>query len=297
MIYANDYTLTELLVATAAREIKDGDVVFVGVGIPGLGAGLAKLTHAPDMIMAMECGSIGSQPYRLVLGIGDNACVENAICNTSLWRLFADQQRGYFDVGMVGGAQVDKFGNLNSTTIIGNGSYNRPKTRLPGSGGANDIASSARKTVLMINMQARRFIEKVDYITSPGYLDGYDSRQIAGLPGEGPEAIITDKCIMRFDPVTREAFVASVHPGVTIEEIKSLVSWDLKISPDLQVTEPPTKEQVRITRTLDSEGIYLRGGLKDLTFDKYIAMLENSRGILSEAFAQRLVFGEEINNG
>jgi glutaconate CoA-transferase, subunit B len=288
MVYATEYTLTELLVATAARQIKDADVVFVGVGIPGLGAGLAKLTHAPNMIMAMECGSIGSQAYRLVLGIGDNACVENAICNTSLWRLFADQQRGYFDVGMVGGAQVDKFGNLNSTAIIDDRSYHQPKTRLPGSGGANDIASSAGKTILMINMQARRFIERVDYITSPGYLDGYDTREKAGLLGGGPEAIITDKCIMRFDPTTKEAYVASVHPGITIEEIKSLVSWDIKISSDLQETEPPTEDQVRITRTLDSEGIYLRGGLKGLTFDRYIAMLENSRNVLPKIFMQRL---------
>ncbi len=292
MVYSSDYTLTELLVATAAREIKDGDVVFVGVGIPGLGVGLAKLTHAPNMIMAMESGSIGSQPYRVVLGIGDNACVENAICCTSLWRLFSDQQRGFFDIGIVSGAQVDKYGNLNSTVITGSGNYQKPKTRLPGSGGANDIASSARKTILMINMQARRFIDKVDYITSPGYLDGYDSRQKAGLPGEGPEAIITDKCIMRFDPVTKEAFVSSIHPGVTIEEVKSLVSWKLKVSPDMHLTEPPTEEQVRITRTLDSEGIYLRGGLKGLDFDKYIAMLENSREVLSKVFMQRL-----YNNG
>ncbi|MBS3948216.1 MAG: glutaconate CoA-transferase [Dethiobacter sp.] len=293
MGYASDYTLAELLVATAAREIKDGDVVFVGVGIPGLGAGLAKLTHAPNMIMAMECGSIGSQSYRLVLGIGDNACVENAICNTSLWRLFSDQQRGYFDVGMISGAQVDKYGNLNSTTIIGNRSYQQPKTRLPGSGGANDIASSARKTILMINMQARRFMERVDYITSPGYLDGYEAREKAGLLGGGPEAIITDKCLMRFDPVTKEAFVASVHPGATMEEIKSLVSWDLKFSPDLQETEPPTDEQVRVTRTLDSEGIYLRGGLKGLTFDRYMAMLENSRDVLSKVFMKKLYSGDE----
>lgn len=293
MGYASDYTLAELLVATAAREIKDGDVVFVGVGIPGLGAGLAKLTHAPNMIMAMECGSIGSQSYRLVLGIGDNACVENAICNTSLWRLFSDQQRGYFDVGMISGAQVDKYGNLNSTTIIGNRSYQQPKTRLPGSGGANDIASSARKTILMINMQARRFMERVDYITSPGYLDGYEAREKAGLLGGGPEAIITDKCLMRFDPVTKEAFVASVHPGATMEEIKSLVSWDLKFSPDLQETEPPTEEQVRVTRTLDSEGIYLRGGLKGLTFDRYMAMLENSRDVLSKVFMKKLYSGDE----
>lgn len=289
--YASDYSLSELLVATAARQINDGDVVFVGVGIPGLAAGLAKLTHAPNIVMAMESGSIGSQPYRVVLGIGDNACVENAICTTSLWRLFSDQQRGFFDLGMVGGAQVDKYGNVNSTVIIGKGTYHRPQIRLPGSGGANDIASSARKTIILINMEKRRFLERVDYITSPGYLEGFDSREKAGLPGGGPEAIITDKCVMRFDPVSKEAYVDSLHPGVTVEEVRSLVSWELKLASHVKETEPPTEEQVKITRILDPEGIYLRGGLKSLTFESYLAMLENSRRVLSRIFMQRLYNG------
>lgn len=290
--YSDDYTLPELLVATAAREIQDSDVVFVGVGIPGLAAGLAKLTHAPNMTMAMESGAIGSQPYRIVLGIGDNACVENAISYTSLWRLFSDQQAGFFDVGMVGGAQVDKYGNLNSTAIFGDGGYEVPATRLPGSGGANDIASSAKKTIVMINMQKRRFLEKVDYITSPGYLDGGDSREKAGLLGKGPEAIITDKCIMRFDPVSKEAYVHSIHPGVELDEIKASVSWDLKVTDNLAETPPPTVDQVSVTRTLDPEGIYLSGGMKQLSFEKYLEMLEKSREALSKIFKQRVYGGE-----
>ena len=155
--YAEEYSLQELLVAASAREIQDGDVVFAGVGVPTLGAMVAKLTHAPHVIMAMESGSIGAEAYRVILGIGDNACIENCICTTSLWRLFSDQQRGYFDVGMIGGAQVDRYGNLNSTAIFGGGDYHTPASRLPGSGGANDIASSAGRTVITIPLQKRRF--------------------------------------------------------------------------------------------------------------------------------------------
>ena len=132
-----------------------------------------------------QSGCIGPNPYRLMLGIGDNACGENAICVTSLWRAFSDQQRGYFNVGMLGGAQIDKYGNLNSTAIFGEGDYDCPKTRLPGSGGANDIAVSARRTLIMMNQQKRRFLEKVDFITSPGYLDGPGCREKYGYPGGG----------------------------------------------------------------------------------------------------------------
>jgi glutaconate CoA-transferase subunit B len=279
-----DYSLQELLVAASAAEIKDGDVIFAGVGVPTLGALVAKLTTAPNAIIAMESGSIGPQPYRVILGIGDNPCVENCICTTSLWRLFSDQQRGYFDVGMVGGAQVDKFGNLNSTAIFGKGSYIKPASRLPGSGGANDIASSAGRTIITLPLQKRRFLERVDYITSPGYIDGYDAREKAGIPGGGPAAIITNKCVFRFDSVTKEAYLYSVHPGVTVEEVRAEVSWDLKVAEEVKETKPPTEEQLRITRILDAGGIYTRGSLKDLTFDGYIEMLEQSYEILKEVF-------------
>lgn len=288
MMMTNDFTpnysLQELLVAASAKEIKDGDVIFAGVGVPTLGALVAKLTHAPNAVIAMESGSIGPQPYRVILGIGDNPCVENCIYTTSLWRLFSDQQRGYFDVGMVGGAQVDKYGNLNSTAIFGKGDYRKPASRLPGSGGGNDIASSAQRTIITIPLQKRRFLERVDYITSPGYIDGYDAREKAGLPRGGPEAIITNKCVFRFDPVTKEAYLYSTHPGVTVEEVKAEVSWDLKIPEKVVETKAPTEEQLRITRILDAGGIYTSGGLKDLTFSKYIQMLEESYEVLKEIF-------------
>lgn len=280
-----DYRTAELLAVAAARELRDGEVVFAGVGIPCLGTLLAKLTHAPNLIMAMESGGIGGQPYRVVLGIGDNACIENATCTTSLWRLFSDQQRGYFDVGMVGGAQVDKHGNLNSTAIFGGGDYYRPRTRLPGSGGANDIASSACRTIITSPLQKRRFLERVDYITSPGYLDGYDARQRAGLMGGGPAAIITDKCIFRFDPQTKEAYLDTLYPGVTVEDVRESVSWDLQVAGTVKVIEPPTAEELRILHILDPVGIYTGSGLATLTLEKYLDMLENSRESLPKLFA------------
>jgi glutaconate CoA-transferase subunit B len=283
--YAEDYTLQELLVAAAGREIRDREVVFVGVGIPCLGALVAKLTHAPNVILAVESGCIGPTPYRLMLGIGDNACGENAICITSLWRAFSDQQRGYFDMGMLGGAQVDKYGNLNSTAIFGAGSYDKPKTRLPGSGGANDIAISAKRTLIMMNQQKRRFLEKVDFITSPGYLDGPGYREKYGYPGGGPAVIISNMAIFRFDEKTKEAYLDSVHPGVSAEDVRKEVSWDLKVSPDLKTTPPPTKEEADIIRTLDSLKIYTGGGLKSLTFENYIKMLNSSHAKIKGMFA------------
>jgi glutaconate CoA-transferase subunit B len=282
--YAEDYTLQELLVAAAAREIKDREVVFVGVGIPCLGALVAKLTHAPNVILAVESGCIGPTPYRLMLGIGDNACLENAICVTSLWRAFSDQQRGYFDIGMLGGAQVDKYGNLNSTAIFGDGSYENPKTRLPGSGGANDIAISAKRTLIMMNQQKRRFLEKVDYITSPGYLDGPGCREKNGYPGGGPAVIISNMAIFRFDEITKEAYLDSVHPGVNAEDVKKQVSWDLKVSFDLKTTPPPTKDETDIIRTLDSQKIYTGGGLRTITFESYIKMLNSSHAKIKAMF-------------
>ncbi|GHU63147.1 3-oxoadipate--succinyl-CoA transferase subunit B [Clostridia bacterium] len=274
--YASDYSTSEFLVTAAAGEIVDGDTVFAGVGIPTLGALLAKMSHAPNSILATESGSIGPDPGRIILGIGDNAGVENALMDTSLWRLFSDQQRGFFTIGMVSGAQVDKYGNLNSTAIFGDRDYVHPAARLPGSGGANDIASSALRTVITMPLQKRRFLEKVDYNTSPGYLDGYDSREKAGLKRGGPSAIITNKCIFRFDSVTKEAYLYSVHPGVTVDDVKNEVSWDLVVPDDVRETLPPTAAQIEIIRSLDPMGIYIGDGLKNMNFDTYIKMLEKS---------------------
>lgn len=271
-----EYTLSELMIVASAREIQDGEVIFADVGNPLLGALLAQKTHAPSAMIATEGGALGPRPKRLILGIGDSACNENAMTVMPLWRLFADQQNGFVDVGMVGGAQVDRYGNLNSTAIFGDGNYFAPASRLPGSGGANDIASCAGRTVISIPLQRRRFLERVDYITSPGYLTGGNSRERSGLPRGGPAAVITDKCIFRFHPETRELMLDSIHPNVTVEDVKKEIPWELLISNDLKETKAPTEKELQIIHMLDPQGIFIGNGLKELTFEKYIAMLESS---------------------
>lgn len=270
-----DWTLSDLMIVASAREIKDGDVIFAGVGKPVLSALLAKLTFAPNAVICTESGSIGPVPDRLMLGIGDNAGVEHAFCCTSLWRLFADQQRGYVDIGMVGGAQVDKYGNLNSTVIFGEGGdYYNPKIRFTGSGGANDIASSALRTVISMPLGPGKFVDKIDYCTSPGWLEGGDSRTQAGLTQGGPSAVITDKCIFRFVEDTHEMYLASIHPGVTVENVKELVPWELKVANDLGETPVPTEAECALIQNLDPGQYYTGDGLGNMTFESYVELME-----------------------
>ncbi len=271
-----DYTLNELMIVASAHEINDNEVVFAGVGNPLFSALLAMKTHAPNIMIATEGGAVGPLPKRLVLGIGDCSCSENAITVMPLWRLFSDNQKGFVDIGMLGGAQVDRYGNLNSTAIFGDGDYESPASRLPGSGGANDIATSAKRSIITIPLQRRRFLERVDYITSPGYLTGGNSRAEAGLPGDGPAAIITNKCVFRFHPETHELMLSSLHPGVTVEEVKAEIPWDLLVDENLTTTVTPTDEEVAIIRSLDPMELFLGTGLKTLDFDSYINMLEAS---------------------
>lgn len=281
------YSLQELQVVTAAKEIKDGEIVLAGIGFPLLGTILALMTHAPNSIVAMEGGGIGCRPRRLVCGVGANTINEQAILSTSLWELFSDMQRGYFDVGMIGGAQVDKYGNLNSTAIFGGGDYYHVKNRLPGSGGANDIATSCNRTLITMKLQKRAFVEKIDFVTSPGYLSGGDSRKRAGLPTGGPAAIITDKCVFRFDPETKEAYLDTLHPGVTVEEVIAEVSWPLKISPNLKVTQEPSEDELRIVRILDSKNVFLGKGIGYLNFEEYISMLSDNVQIIDKLYQEK----------
>lgn len=271
-----EYTLSELMIVASAREIHDNEVVFAGVGNPLLGALLAQKTHAKSAMIATEGGAVGPKPKRLILGIGDGSCSENAITVMPLWRLFSDQQRGFVDVGMVGGAQLDRYGNLNSTAIFGSGDYYTPASRLPGSGGANDIASCAGRTIISIPLQRRRFLERVDYITSPGYLGGGNERKEAGLPGNGPAAVITDKCIFRFHPESKELMLVSLHPNVTLEDVKKEIPWELLVSDHLETTPAPTENELNIIHALDPQKIFIGDGLKNLKFEDYIDMLEKS---------------------
>lgn len=287
--YAEKYTLLELMAAAIAREFKDGETAFIGVGPPLIAAMVAKFTHAPGLTIAVEGGAVGSSPRRLLTCIADTTVAERAYACGTMWRNFGDQQRGFYDVGLIGGAQIDKYGNLNTTAL---GDYHRPSVRVAGSGGANDIGSSVGRLLIMMRQEKRRFIERVDYVTIPGYLEGGDSREKAGLTGGGPSAVITTMGIFRFDEETKEMVLYSVHPGVTPERVRENLSWDLKLAPELSTTEPPTKEQVEIMRVLDPYGLYLGTGRQALSdpvkgFDFYLEVLDKSYAAMSGLFRQK----------
>ena len=204
-----NYTPSELMVTVAARELKDGDSVLVGVGIPNLAANLAKKLQAPRLNMVYESGAVGSNPTRMPLSIGDPCLVTGAKSICSMYEQFAYYlQGGRIDVGFLGGAQIDKFGNINSTVI---GPYKTPKVRLPGSGGACDIASNVKKIIVITPHEKRRFVEKVDFKTSPGFVDGKENWKGLKLLGGGPYAVITDLCTLKFDDATGEMMLASLH--------------------------------------------------------------------------------------
>jgi len=252
------YTSSELLTINAARLLRDSDTVFVGVGLPNLACNLARRTHAPDLLMIYEAGVIGAQPARLPLSIGDPTLVSGALSVCSMYDIFAFYlQRGNVDVGFMGGAQIDRFGNINATVI---GDYYHPKVRLPGSGGSMEIAAWANRCYLLTPHQKRRFPEKLDFRTSAGFLGGRRERQAAGLRGGGMLAVVTDLGLMEPDE-SGEMVLTSLHPGATVEQAKANTGWDLKIAPELRTTPPPSVEELRILREeLDPQGIYLKGG-------------------------------------
>jgi glutaconate CoA-transferase subunit B len=246
------------MIVNAARLLRDGDVVFVGVGQPNLACNLAKRTHAPNLVMIYEAGVIGAEPARLPLSIGDPTLVSGALSVVGMYEIFSLYlQRGNVDVGFLGGAQIDRFGNINATVI---GDYAHPKVRLPGSGGAQEIAAWANRCYVMTPHQKRRFPEKVDFLTSAGYLDGHGGREQAGLRGKGPLAVVTDLGILEPDP-TGELVLTALHPGKTAEAARENTGWDLKVAGRLRTTEFVSERELRILREeLDPNGIYLKGG-------------------------------------
>jgi len=252
-----DYSASELLTVNASRLLIDGDVVFVGVGLPNLACNLARRTHAPNLVMIYEAGVIGAQPARLPLSIGDPSLVSGAASVCSMYDIFAFYlQRGNVDVGFMGGAQIDRFGNINATVI---GSYAHPKVRLPGSGGAMEIAAWAKRCYIMTPHQKRRFPEKVDFRTSAGFLGGRQERDAAGLSGGGPQAVVTNLGILEPDE-NGELILTALHPGATLEAARENTGWALKANPELHLTAPPSLNELRILREeLDPAGVYLKG--------------------------------------
>jgi glutaconate CoA-transferase subunit B len=254
-----NYSSSELMIVNAARLLKNGDVVFVGVGQPNLACNLAKRTHAPDLVMVYEAGIIGAEPARLPLSIGDPTLVSGALSVVSMYDIFANLlQRGNVGVGFLGGAQIDKYGNINATCI--GHDYAHPKVRLPGSGGAQEIAAWANRCYIMTPHQKRRFPEKVDFLTSAGYLDGQDGRLKAGLIGQGPICVVTDIGTMQPD-ATGELILTALHPGkATLEAIEN-TGWNLKVAGNLRTTAPVSEKELHILREeLDPTGGYTKSG-------------------------------------
>jgi glutaconate CoA-transferase subunit B len=252
-------TAAEVMIVNAARLLKDGDVVFVGVGQPNLACNLAKRTHAPNLVMIYEAGVIGAEPARLPLSIGDPTLVSGALSVVSMFDIFSNYlQRGNVDVGFLGGAQIDKYGNINAT-LIGD-DYAHPKVRLPGSGGAQEIAAWANRCYIMTPHQKRRFPEKVDFITSAGYLSGEGERQKASLRGKGPVAVVTDIGMLEPDQ-GGELILTALHPGRTAEEAIANTGWALKVAEPISFTVPVSENELRILHEeLDPGGIYLKAG-------------------------------------
>jgi glutaconate CoA-transferase subunit B len=242
----------------AAREIRDREVVFVGIGLPNVAVTLAQRTHAPSIKMVYEAGVYGASPSRLPLSIGDPCLVSGAIQAVSMADVFYYYlQGGRIDVGFLGAAQIDRFGNLN-TTVIG-ADYRRPKVRLPGSGGAAEISLLARKSVVIMAQAKNKFPEKVDFVTSVGFLEGGDARARLGAPGGGPERVITDLGVYGFDRVSHEMVLEKLHPGVGLEEVREKVGWPIRVADALDTTEPPGEREILLIRNeLDPKGIYLQ---------------------------------------
>jgi glutaconate CoA-transferase subunit B len=250
------YSSAELMIVNAARLLKDGDVVFVGVGQPNLACNLAKRTHAPNLVMIYEAGVIGAEPQRLPLSIGDPTLVSGSLSVVSMYDIFANYlQRGNVDVGFMGGAQIDKYGNINATVI---GDYDHPKVRLPGSGGSQEIAAWANRCYIMTPHQKRRFPEKVEFMTSAGFIHGNDGRKERGLRGRGMVGVVTDIGFMEPDE-SGEMILTALHPGKTVEEARANTGWDLKVSKKLDVTRLITQKELKILHEeLDPTGIYLK---------------------------------------
>ncbi len=250
------YSPSEIMATTAARELRDGEVVFVGIGLPNLACNLARATHAPRLTLIYESGAVGAQPERLPVSIGDPTLVTNSlmICGMAdVFQLFL--QNGRIEVGFLGGAQIDRWGNINTTVI---GPYDHPKIRLPGSGGAAEIAIHARRTLIIARLSPRTFPGDVEFITSPGHRPLGGTRTSLGMPGAGPTRIITDKAILAADPETGEMELAALYPGVEVDDVRRGVGWPLVVREVLETVPEPTAHELQLLRErLDPQRLFL----------------------------------------
>jgi glutaconate CoA-transferase subunit B len=251
------YTAQELMVAVAAREIRDGETVFVGMRLPVLAFAVARASHAPSAIGLYEVGLMRAAPAEAFLGtMGDPPNIAGALWATRLANVMALMAQGRVDLGFIGGAEVDRFGNLNTSYI---GDFRKPSVKLPGSGGGADIAILSRRWVTLMNHEKRRLVGRVAYITSPGHGDGSPNWRVRnGILGGGPAAIVTTLAVLRFPPEGGEAYLASVHPGHTVDEVRAATGWDLRVPEDVGETRRPTDAELAHIRRFDPDGFWTR---------------------------------------
>jgi glutaconate CoA-transferase subunit B len=244
-----DYTSDEMMTVSAARALRDGMTCFVGIGLPSAAANLARASHAPGLVLIYESGTIGAKPGLLPLSIGDGILADTADAVVSVPEIFNYWlQPGRIDVGFLGAAQIDKFGNIN-TTVIG-GDYGNPKVRLPGAGGAPEIAASCREVIVVVRQSNRSFVERVDFVTSVGYGSGPGDRERLRLTGAGPQKIITDLGVLEPDPVTREFTLTGVYPGVSVATVRERTGWDLAVAASVATISAPTAAELAALREL-----------------------------------------------
>jgi glutaconate CoA-transferase subunit B len=244
-------TRDDLMTVAAARALRDGDVCFVGIGLPSTAANLARRTHAPGLVLVYESGTIGAKPTRLPLSIGDGELATTADAVVGVPEIFNYWlQPGRIDVGFLGAAQIDRFANIN-TTVIG-GTYDVPKVRLPGAGGAPEIAASCREVIVVVRQSPRAFVERVDFVTSVGYGAGRGDRERLGLPGRGPVKVITDLGVLEPDTETCELTLTALHDGVAVDDARAATGWELRVAADVGVTPAPSGEELAALRELAS---------------------------------------------
>jgi glutaconate CoA-transferase, subunit B len=252
---ASSWTADEMMSVAAARALRDGQACFVGIGLPSTAANLARRLHAPRLVLVYESGTIDTRPGQLPLSIGDGILADSALTVVSVPEIFNYWlQPGRIDVGFLSGAQIDRLGNINTTVI---GDYDEPVVRLPGSGGAPEIASSCREVIVVMRHRLRAFVEQVDFVTSVGYGTGPGDRELLGLPGAGPVRVITDLGVLEPDPETAELVLTALHPGVTVERARAETGWPLQVATDLVITAAPSTtelETLRAMRTVGTDG-------------------------------------------
>jgi glutaconate CoA-transferase subunit B len=247
----------ELMICVAARLLENGSTVGVGTGAPCAAAMLAQQIHAPELFIVFEAGGLGPILPSMPISVGDSRTFHRALMATSMGDILEACQRGMVDYTFLGGAQIDAYGNLNSTVI---GPYDKPRVRFPGSGGANDFASLCWRILVMTSHDRRRFVEKLDFVTTPGYLTGPGARETAGLPkGSGPHKVITDLAVLGFDDETKRMRIESVHPGVSLQDVQENTGFELLEAPRIQQTQPPRADELRILRREVDPGGYVIG--------------------------------------